>query len=123
MKIALSVYEKKISPVFDFASLLSVYEKKNEKATMTNEINLVGIEFNEKIRILKQNEIELIICGAVSNQFRQLIEMEGIKLIPWVCGSVEEIINVFLKNKLDNKQYFMPGCGRRGNRNRFRKGR
>ena len=115
MKIAISVWEGKISPVFDTASRLLVLELEGK-----NEVSRFETYFDEqavtrrcaRIRIL---DIDVLICGAISRNFLDMLKSSGIQVIPWVCGSAERVLDAFRRapdgNSLD-ASFLMPGCTR-----------
>ena len=115
MKVAISVWEGKISPVFDTASRLLVLEIEGKR-----EISRFETYFEEqavvrrcaRIRILG---IDVVICGAISRNFLDMLKLSGIQIIPWVCGSADQALDAFTKEPngiyLDSS-FLMPGCSR-----------
>jgi predicted Fe-Mo cluster-binding NifX family protein len=67
-----------------------------------------------RVRRLKETGADLLICGAISNMIGNLIEAEGICIIPWVSGGVEEVLDAFAHEDLTDARYRMPGCRGRG---------
>ena len=65
--------------------------------------------------------VEVLICGAISRPLAEMITDSGIRLIPFLSGDVEEVIQAFLAGNLPNSAFLMPGCC--GRRRRFRSGR
>jgi predicted Fe-Mo cluster-binding NifX family protein len=55
--------------------------------------------------------VEVLICGAISRYFYSLlINVAGIDVIPWVSGSIEEVLNAYMKGNLYRQKFLMPGC-------------
>ncbi|MCB2194192.1 MAG: dinitrogenase iron-molybdenum cofactor biosynthesis domain-containing protein [Deltaproteobacteria bacterium] len=115
MKIAISVWEGKISPVFDTASRLLVIVIEDKK-----EVTRFETYFDEqalvrrcaRIRILG---IDVLICGAISRNFLDMLKSYGIRVIPWVCGSAEQVLDAFAEapDGIDlETNFLMPGCSR-----------
>lgn len=65
--------------------------------------------------------IDILICGAISHQFAQMLTALGINTKPWFRGTIDEVIAAYLKGVLQNDNFLMPGCGRRRNRERARR--
>jgi len=115
MKIAISIWEGKISPVFDTASRLLVLEIDGKK-----EVSRFETSFDEqalgrrcaRIRIL---DIDVLICGAISRNFLDMLKNSGIRVIPWICGSAEQVLDAFAREPdsiyLD-ADFLMPGYSR-----------
>ncbi len=67
MKIALTIWGNRISPVFDSSRTLLIVDIKNSKIT-----NRVFHRFDPRtiestITILRNHKIDVMICGAISN--------------------------------------------------------
>ncbi len=116
MNIALTAWEDRISPVFDSARTLLVVEIKDQKVVSRSvETFNQSILFNlaEMLNRLSLLKIDVLICGAISEVPSNIIESNGIKLIPFISGNIEEIIAAYAKNETIIPMFLMPGCGRR----------
>jgi len=67
-----------------------------------------------RARKLSDLEIEVLICGAVSNPFAYIIESYGIKIIPFVAGAVDEVLDAYLTGAFSSSKFRMPGYGSKG---------
>jgi len=58
-----------------------------------------------------QREVDLgvktFICGAISNSYGGLVEGYGIRLIPFVHGQIDEVLNPFMNKALLNPKFVM----------------
>ncbi|MBL7226117.1 MAG: dinitrogenase iron-molybdenum cofactor biosynthesis domain-containing protein [Desulfobacteraceae bacterium] len=114
MKVALTVWEKRISPLFDCAGMLLVVE-----IVDCTESDRYFVPFHyespfSRAANLSDLGIKVLICGAVSNLFANTIESYGIRIIPFVAGPVDEVIDTYLTNGLSDSKFRMPGCGNKG---------
>lgn len=55
-------------------------------------------------------DIHVLICGAVSNFTVMLIEGRGIRVIPFITGNAEEILDACAAGSLSDARFRMPGC-------------
>ncbi|MBF0302516.1 MAG: NifB/NifX family molybdenum-iron cluster-binding protein [Desulfamplus sp.] len=116
MNIALTAWEDRISPVFDSARTLLVVEIKEQKVVSRsieqfNKSILCNIaEMVTRLNLLK---IDVLICGAISEIPSNIIQSNGIKLIPFISGNIEEIIAAYAKDETIISMFLMPGCGLR----------
>jgi predicted Fe-Mo cluster-binding NifX family protein len=109
MKVALPVWQGQVSSVFDFAHKLLVIELKNGGETDSQEIVLVEQSGPERAATLKQLGVGVLICGAISRPLAEMINGSGIQVLPFVKGSVEQIMNAYKTGQLSQPQYTMPG--------------
>lgn len=117
MKVGVAVWEGRISPVFDSARHVHVYEINEAGApTRLAELSMQGVHPAQRVRILQEAGIEVLICGAVSNPLGNALQHAGIHLLPFVTGSEEEVLAAFWRGDLPSDAYLQPGCCRRARR-------
>ncbi len=109
MKVALTVWGNRISPVFDSAQtvlLAEVLDKKIIDKTFEFIPLLIPVAIARKIVDFNPDSL---ICGAISQEPARIIEDAGITLIPFISGKAEPILRAYAQNMAIN-QYCMPGC-------------
>lgn len=109
MKVAITVWGNRISPVFDSANTLMIAQVDNSKI-----VNRIFEGFNPTITnqiasVLKNYQIDVLICGALTQRQSEIIEQSGIKLISFVSGNAEKVLNAFVKEPLMIVDFLMPG--------------
>jgi len=122
MKVAMTVWNGRISPVLDAARSLLVVEMENGVASSRREEFVLGESVQEKLSRLEELGVETLVCGAVSRPLAKMIASRGIRLIPFVCGDSEEVLKAVAANRIPGTAFSMPGCGF-GRRSRGRRGR
>lgn len=121
MKLALAVWNGRVSPVFDAAGHLLVLEAEGDRIVRRREEDLAADEPHHKAARLAELGVETLICGAVSRPLAEMIAARGVRLIPFVAGGTDEVVAAFLAGALPAPDLTMPGCC--GRRMRFRGGR
>ncbi len=116
MKVAFAIWNNRIAPVFDVARLLHIVEAENSVINRSVEeilpIDLLPIKKAERLRELG---VKTLICGAISRPLYDTIVANGIDVIPFIAGELNEVVQAWLSGKFDWNQFAMPGCcGRRG---------
>ena len=109
-KIAIPIWNGRVSPVFDTASRLLVVEVEEEGECSRFETDISEHFLPSKTMRLTGLGIDTLICGAISRPLAYMITTAGIKLIPWISGQVEEVVQAFLTNTLFDPRFIMPGC-------------
>jgi len=109
MRIAVPFWDNRISPVFDVAQNLMLISFHNGKETARFNLSLAGMSSPLKIDTLKKNEVEIVLCGAISEPFLRLLISSGFTVEPWISGRVEDVIQAVLQNRLSDPCYRMPG--------------
>ncbi len=120
--IGITNWQGSISPVFDVSANLCIVEIHDGAAANRRNIFLKSQEPFGKAREIKEQGVELLMCGAISRRFEYALVSNGIRVISFICGNIEHIIKDFVKgNALDNN-FLMPGSYGKGRRYRYRKG-
>jgi len=110
MKVALTVWGKRISPVFDSAQMLLISEIKNSKVIEIEYKPFNPEASHQLASLLNKQKISVLICGAISETPANMIETCGIKLISFISGSVHEVLQSYAQSKSIIPNYLMPGC-------------
>jgi len=126
MKIALSIWKDCISTVFDTADQLLIFEPDETSGYKRTTIKLISADIKERADEMKEQQIDVLICGAISRPLENLLIALGIQVYSFVRGPVEEIIAAYQSGKLNQAVFALPGCCRRlrlRGRARYRNGR
>ncbi|HKI49052.1 MAG TPA: NifB/NifX family molybdenum-iron cluster-binding protein [Desulfobacteria bacterium] len=123
MKVALTVWENRISPLFDATRTLLIAEICNGKVIEKHRLPLDCISPFARAATLEELGIVTLICGGVSDFFAKLIEARNIQIISFVAGRVDEVIDAFLRDGLCHQKFRMPGCGDRQHKKKQRRRR
>ncbi len=121
MKVALPYWQERISPVLDTAENFLITDIGTDNQTESERINLAGKSYSERAQFLKKQGVSLLLCGAASEHCHGIFVSNGIKVIPWLRGSVDCVIEGFIKSNLHEPTFMMPGY--RGCRGRRRGGK
>ena len=123
MKLAIPIWNDRVSSAFDFAHRLLLVNVENGRETGRSEIPLPPESDPEKANRLKTLGVEELICGAISRSLALQVRAAGIKVFPYVVGQADEILKAYLTGELIQPQFALPGCwpgARKGFRRRRR---
>ena len=120
MKIALPIWKDRISPVFDASRELLIVEVKDNQETSRSEEALEETLVYRRVARLKELGVSELVCGAISRPLAAMLAASGVRVIPFVTGSVSEVLSAYLEGRLCGPRFLMPGCC--GRRFRFRRG-
>lgn len=113
MKVGITVWGKRISPVFDAARTLLIVDI-DDKTIVDRQFFQLWPERVEGVELqLAQSGVNVLICGAISQEPAAQIEALGIQLIPFIAGRAEQVLEWYAKGS-PITGYQMPGCGNNG---------
>ncbi len=111
MKVALAVWNRRISPVFDVSRQFVILEIHDDSVARRRTWEIRVEDPLQRVDQLFELGVEILICGAISRSLLTVLEERGMKVIPFTAGGIEEIIEAFRLNNLLSPELAMPGCG------------
>jgi predicted Fe-Mo cluster-binding NifX family protein len=109
MKVAIAVWEDRVSSVLDFSQQLSVVELRD--GSETSRVQVALSEQNALARLARVRDlgIDVLICGAVSQPLACAFMASGIQLLPYVTGKVNDVLKAYQAGELGLPQFMLPG--------------
>jgi predicted Fe-Mo cluster-binding NifX family protein len=117
MKIAFTVWNDRVAPLFDVARQVHVVESIQGRIVNQFRAPLEGPIPAGKARQLTRMGVQTLVCGAISRSLQYLVIAYGIELIAFINGDLQEVIDAWQRGELRRDAFLMPGC-----KGRFRKG-
>lgn len=110
MRVAVTVWEDRISPVFDASRHLLI--AKIENGQITHQSNLI---FDPRspaklTNTLGRLDVPVLTCGAISQVPANTITAGGITLVPFIAGKVNRVLRAHAKGQSLASAFAMPGC-------------
>jgi predicted Fe-Mo cluster-binding NifX family protein len=110
MKVAVTVWEDRISPVFDASRRLLIAEIDNA-AIASRYLMVFDPERPSTLaKTLATLDVPVLICGAVSEVPAETISAGGITLIPFITGEVDRVLGAYASGRSLAPTFLMPGC-------------
>lgn len=110
-RAAFSVWGERIAPVFDVARQLLVVEADASRILrQSEETRSTELPLQTALRLVELS-IGALVCGAISRQTRTVIEAYGIRVCPFLAGSVRDVVDAWVAGELNCSSFVMPGCG------------
>jgi predicted Fe-Mo cluster-binding NifX family protein len=122
MKIAIPEYKGRVSPVFDTCQMLRIFEMdRGHIAARSGTDDWSCLPLELRTNRLRQLGIDVLLCGGVSDWLARQIEAQGIRLVPWLVGDVDDVLRAFIDGGLPDRRFAMPGSWGKGHGWRFRR--
>lgn len=119
MRIAIPIWNDHVSPVFDSAERLLVVEVDHDQKTACRSTILLEPNQARRAAQLSRLGIDQLLCGAVSRALEDLLNSSGVRVHGRIRGEVEDVLQAFLTDGLDDHRFCLPGCcSGHGNRQR-----
>ena len=114
MRVGLTVWNGRISPVMDTAGELLVAEVGENGWRTLRSVPLGERGRMRTGRVLGSLNLDAVVCGAVSRGFAETLADLNVTVIAWVAGEVESVLDALADGTFESDCFRMPGCGRAG---------
>jgi len=95
-KAAFAYWDNRIAPVFDNARQLYLVEiDDSEQITNEAQETLPDDQPVQKALRLAQLAVNTLVCGAISRSLQEIVCAYGIRLVPFVAGELQEVIQAW----------------------------
>jgi predicted Fe-Mo cluster-binding NifX family protein len=124
--IAMTIWENRISPVFDAAHHLLVANIEDGRVIDRSLCSFNPDNMTSLIGLLKDRNVNVLVCGAISEVPALMLSETDVELIPFVTGNTDQVLGAMAAGRSVIPRFLMPGCGRgrhggcKGNRCRRR---
>ena len=110
MKLAMPVWDDSVSTVLDFSDCLMIIDSKSGIVSDRSMADFAGNTIVEKVARLRELDIQVLLCGAVSRPLERMIMASGIEIIPFLRGRVDDVLNAYFSGRLLEPGFMLPGC-------------
>jgi len=100
IKLAIPDFRGRIAPRLDYAQDLLLLTIENGEVVEKRPMRFVSYSFAERMQLMKDQGVDVLICGGIDHQSMRLLRASGIELYSWVTGEVDDAIKMFLKGDL-----------------------
>ncbi len=110
MKLAVSTWDNLVAPVFDVSGKILLVQVFPERTIPLEHKEISGSDNLARIRRLSSLSIEVLICGAISRLWHDILTAWGIQVISYVTGPWDSVLQALAEGRLDSPEFCMPGC-------------
>jgi predicted Fe-Mo cluster-binding NifX family protein len=111
MRVALPIWQGRISPVFDVAKRLRIVETDNGSITSQVDHEICA---DNRPQELADLGVKVLICGAITRALEVALWTEGIEVISKVRGPVDVVVDSYLRGRLNQRRFAIPGRRKAG---------
>ncbi len=110
MKAAFAYWHTRIAPVFDSARDFLLVESNNEEGLPEQTASFTGSTNPEKISWLLGLGVNVVVCGAITRQFEEMITVQGLSVRSFIAGELHDVVKAWREGNIDSASFVMPGC-------------
>lgn len=119
--LAIPVLRSRVAPVLNWCTRIQIFPAEPSRERLGQELILPHLEAAQRLEVLRDHGVSTLICGAVSVDLLRRARELGLTVVSGVAGEVEEVVQSFWQNNLDQPKFRLPGCrGARRHRSGWR---
>jgi predicted Fe-Mo cluster-binding NifX family protein len=107
--IAIPVMRARVAPVLNWCSRILIFPE-DPGAGPGQELQFPDLPALERLKVLRQNGVNTLICGALSSELLHVAVHHGLKVISGVAGEIDEVLKAYRENRLGEPEFWLPGC-------------
>ncbi len=108
-KVAISIWDSRVSPVMDTACHLLLVEVTDGREISRENVGIPPGSLPDLVNLLTSLQVDALICGAISYRLEKMLTASGIKPYPWFRGDIDEILAAYTSGILEDGNYLLPG--------------
>jgi len=109
VKIAVPIFDRGVSPVFDWARRLLIVERDGERETGRLQVELGELAPTLRGRRLAELGVGTLLCGGISEPTATLLEHHGVNVVAGLAGDPDAVLEAFFAGRLPDPAFSMPG--------------
>jgi predicted Fe-Mo cluster-binding NifX family protein len=100
VRVAIARAGETVAPCLEYSATMAIFTI--EESTITDQLDfpLRSRDPFDRVRLLRDQEVDTVICGGVMEKYEDLLKASGIQVISWVSGPVENLLSLFLRGQL-----------------------
>ena len=110
MRLAMPIWNGRISPVFDVANELLVIDVQDGTEVGQEKVRLEGAASTVRAGQLAALRVDVLICGAISRDLEDMVSSAGVSVISQTRGRADRVLRAFISGQLTARAFLMPGC-------------
>ncbi len=108
-RVAIAVWNNRISPVFDVSKTIEVLDIENKVVTKQIIETIINDNPMRKLMRLRGLRVQTLICGAISRELANILTIGGIRTIPFISGDKKKVLAAYMTGVLPHPDFSMPG--------------
>jgi predicted Fe-Mo cluster-binding NifX family protein len=89
-----------IAPCFGYAVTITLFTVKRGKVVDEVDFCLESSEILDRVRLMRDQRVGTLICGGLEQCLADLLEASGVRVISWVSGRVDDLLDSFMRGEL-----------------------
>lgn len=100
MKVGIPRMGERVAPCLEYCATMAIFTVEDQQVVEQLDFPLRSRDPFDRVRLLRDQHVDTIICGGVQGTYEDALRANGIQVLSWVSGSVEDLLALFLRGQL-----------------------
>jgi predicted Fe-Mo cluster-binding NifX family protein len=100
VKIAIPRLGESVAPCFEYSATVAIFTVVRGQVVEQVDFPLVSRDPFDRVRLMRDQQVNTIICGGMQERFEDMIKTNGIEVISWMSGTVEDLLGLYIRGRL-----------------------
>ena len=111
MKVAIPRMGETVAPCFEYCATMAIFSVAESGAVEQVDFPLQSREPFDRVRLLKDQKVDTVICGGMQSFYEDLLKASGFEVISWVEGFVDDLLALYIRGELESGTELPRDCG------------
>ncbi|MEW6074306.1 MAG: NifB/NifX family molybdenum-iron cluster-binding protein [Planctomycetota bacterium] len=99
-RVAIPHFGEAVAPCYGASATVAIFTIENGRVVEQRDFTLTSPRVLDRVRLLRDQGVDTLICGGVQDRIEDVIRANGIRVLSWVSGNVERLLEAFLRGEL-----------------------
>ena len=100
MKVAIPRFGEEVAPCFEYSATIAIFTIEKNQVVEQTDFTLRSQQSLDRLRLLRDQSVDVLICGGIQDRFEELVNAKGIRTISWVSGDVKDLLDQYIAGTL-----------------------
>jgi predicted Fe-Mo cluster-binding NifX family protein len=100
VRVAIPRMGETVAPCFEYCCTMAIFTVSGHHVLDQVDFPLHSREPLDRVRLLRDQRVDTVICGGMQDVYEEMLRGSGFEVISWVSGSVEDLLDMYLRGRL-----------------------
>jgi predicted Fe-Mo cluster-binding NifX family protein len=100
VRVAMPRFGEMIAPCFGYSATITIFTIRRGKVVDDVDFCLQSTNILDRVRLLRDQKVNTLICGGLQERLEDILKTNGVRVISWVSGRVDELLDCFMRGEL-----------------------
>lgn len=111
MRVAIPRMGETVAPCFEYCATMAIFNVTDAGFVDQVDFPLRSREPFDRVRLLRDQKVDVVICGGMQTFYEDLLKASGFEVISWVSGLVDDLLALYIRGELESGTELPWDCG------------